>query len=273
MKEIDVCCFVIIVLKAQWIVDQYTNEKERKKNTRQIPNCNILIQIDIFTFHVFVFLSLSLARWVLFFAHTRVTTFAHFSHHQTRKKGKKTRARKSLLRTWHTCKFSRFRRIHKHLQSLSSPSLSSVPSHLFFVWHAHCFVAFVCVCIDVFFLSPSLVSRTRARAHTHTHTHIHISKSSFVFLPSFLSRSLLIACWRRLAFFFSLSLFFSRVCACVVPCARSSSSSSSSSSLSSSPFSTMPTSWAPPDRSTVDNYMLCAAERIEWQQWQQQQQN
>ena len=91
----------------------------------------------------------------------------------------------------HTCKFSRLRRIDIHNHFLLFLSL---PSHLFFCLTRTLFRGFcVCVCVSTSFFSLSRFSS----AHRHTH----ISKSSFVFFALF-SLALLIACWRRFAFFF-----------------------------------------------------------------------
>ena len=169
--------------------------------------------------------------------------------------------------------FGAYTSIYNHFLLLLFPPFRRI----FFLFDTHTVSWLLCVCVSTSFFSLLLSFLERARAHIHIHTHTHKQVVICIFCPLFslALSSLLVGFVLRFSSL-SLSLFFSRVCACVVPCARSSSSSSSSSSLSSSsssPFSTMPTSWAPPDRSTVDNYMLCAAERIEWQQWQQQQQN
>ncbi len=150
---------------------------------------------------MFVFvLFLSQFCVILFFtahAHTYITRVAcaHFSHRLRANRERvreREREKKNCCTHYTRVSSSPFRHIHIHTYTITFLSFS-LPSHLFFCLTRTLFRGF-CVCVDVFF-SLSILER----AHTHT------SKSSFVFLcPLF---SLLIACWRRLAFF-----FFSCVC-------------------------------------------------------------
>lgn len=134
--------------------------------------------------------------FILFLSQFCVILCSLFSSRKQARARERERQNSECIYNIHTCKFS----LYTYTITFFFFSLFRRIAR-FFLFDTHTVSWLLCISTS-FFSSPSLFLSILEPTHVYTHTHTHISKSSFVFFcPVF---SLLIACWRRLAFFFFL---------------------------------------------------------------------